>query len=309
MTMQLQHWLIAGHNYLDRHMPLNAMESFRRVLATDPDHAEAHASLAIALVQLKRLHAADLEASRALLADPEYAPAHVAKAWVHWGARRWPEAREEMARALQLEPLSGAMLISAAQLHFAVDDFTLAEKYAREGLAVTPDSCAAEVLLGELARRARDFPRAQAHALNALTLEPDDLRALTLRGWLYLDEGKLEEAREHARWALSEAPADPGAIRLLVAIKARESFILGLWWRFNSALMTGSSARAIAILLAMYVVKALVAQLSVDFGFALAADVVDVVWMAFCGLTWVGPMMFGRMLDAELASVSLRDDY
>lgn len=302
-------WFEAGMRHLDQHVDDLAIDDFRRVLSEDPDHVEAHAFLAVALVRTKRLHAADIEASKALIADSESSAAHMAKALVLHARLQWREAKEHLDAAIQAAPNRADVRVVAAEMHHAMREDDVAKRYANDALALEAELASAEVVLGQIARHARDFSAARAHAQRALEVEPHDIHALLLRGWLYLDEGNVAEARQHAVWALAEAPNHESALALIVAIKTRESFILGLWWRFNTAVMLGSRARSIAILLGLYVLKSLAALLSQDFGYAIFADFLNVLWFAFCALTWVGPAMFRRALDKELDRVELRDDF
>lgn len=67
-----------------------------------------------------------------------------------------------------------------------------------------------------------------------------------------LRRGDVSGAREHAVWALRTDGSDPDALRLLAVIKARESLLLGLWFRVGSVL-AGLGPSAMLVLLAAYV--------------------------------------------------------
>ncbi|XXY46877.1 hypothetical protein WME91_43440 [Sorangium sp. So ce269] len=70
----------------------------------------------------------------------------------------------------------------------------------------------------------------------ALKAEPEHADALILIGDVLLRRGDASGAREHAVWAIRTDVRDPDALRLLAAIKARESLLLGLWFRVSSVL-------------------------------------------------------------------------
>ncbi|KYF79642.1 hypothetical protein BE11_04420 [Sorangium cellulosum] len=59
----------------------------------------------------------------------------------------------------------------------------------------------------------------------------------------------MRGAREHAASAIRTIVSDPDALKLLAAIKARESLHLGLWFRVSSVL-AGLGPSAMRILLA-----------------------------------------------------------
>ena len=154
-----------------------------------------------------------------------------------------------------------------------------------------------------------DRTTALIHVSQALSLDPGSTEALVLRGWLHLDEGEVPLALDHAHFALREEPNHDGALRLLVAVKMRQSPLMGVWWRFNAWAVGGTHQRTIVVLVALYLVKQLAVLVADDLGFELLGDVVSYAWLAFCVYTWFGPAMFRRALDAELQGVRLRDDF
>jgi hypothetical protein len=160
-------------------------------------------------------------------------------------------------------------------------------------------------LQGSIARSRGDWAAAGRLAIEALQIEADHVDALVLRGWVALREGHVAEARDHALWALREAPSDRDALTLLVAIKARTSVTLGLWWRLNAFLWQGSSTRAVVILIVAFLFTNLARQLLSDGGYPIAADGIQLAWLGLCVYSWVGPSMFQAALERELAPVQL----
>jgi hypothetical protein len=128
-------------------------------------------------------------------------------------------------------------------------------------------------------------------------------------GNIALRRGDLEDAREHCIWALRQNPNDPSAIHLLCAIKARRSWLLGLWWRFQSFLVTFGPAWIVAILLGLYLVNRILTMVLLDMGQTDAAHTVQLAWLAFVIYTWIAPSLFQRMVQKELKQVLLRSDY
>ncbi|MGK3991099.1 tetratricopeptide repeat protein [Sorangium sp. So ce136] len=86
----------------------------------------------------------------------------------------------------------------------------------------------------------------------ALEAEPEHADALVLLGHVLLRRGDASGAREHAARALRTDVSAPDALRLLAAIKARESLLLGLWFQVSSVL-AGLGPSAMLVLLAAYV--------------------------------------------------------
>ena len=73
--------------------------------------------------------------------------------------------------------------------------------------------------------------------------KPEDLDAHVIAGLVDLVRGDDEAAERHARFALTQDSTDRDALQLWASIKARRSWTLGLWWRFNAWI--SASARAL----------------------------------------------------------------
>ena len=86
----------------------------------------------------------------------------------------------------------------------------------------------------------------------ALEAKPEhaDALVLLLLGRVLLPARDVSGAREHAVWALRTDVSAPEPLRLLAVIKARESLLLGLWFRVSSVL-AGLGPSAMLVLLAL----------------------------------------------------------
>jgi tetratricopeptide (TPR) repeat protein len=175
-------------------------------------------------------------------------------------------------------------------------------------LELDPEDIEALVSLGSLHHDRGRLAEAEDAARRALEIEPERQEALVLMGYVHLSRGDVEAAREHAIWALRATPTDAGAIRLLAAVKARQSLLWGVWYRANARLFSYGS-KAVAILLGMFVVQIFARLILSDVGLPGAADVVRLAWLALCVYSWVGPARFNAMVRKELESVRLRSDY
>lgn len=293
-----------------RHQDLyGAIETLRQALTLDADNAHAHALLAVCLHDQKRLHAAEYEARAALALDPEFPFAHYAVAIVSIAQRRFKLAEQHLQAALGLDPGNPAMLRTLAQLYSLWgrrrEVLPLLEK-AREADPNDADTWAA---LAEHHRDARDFKKAEALARHALEIDPENADALLTMGYVLLARNETQEAREHALSVLRNNALHQGAIHLLGAVKARQSPLLGVWWRFNSFFGGGSMARRVMLLIGMYLAyRASMIALD-DFGYAQAGTWVSFAWLGFCVYTWVGPAVFQKQLNRELAPATLSAKY
>lgn len=286
-----------------------AIDVLTRLLGEAPDDADAHAALALCLVSRHRLHAAKLEAAQALALEPDGVLAHLAMASVSIARREFPAAEAHLDAARAIAPEHPENYRIAATLYRNWGRNARALEEIGKAHALDPDDPGILAQYGWLmfleGRReeARDF------AERALQRDPEHVDALTLLGQCDLAAGHVEDARGHAVWALQNEPGDEGALTLLAAIKARRSWLLGLWWRFHSWLTAGSSHRAIALLVGMYLAyRATGVTLHVK-QHDDAAAWLSYAWLAFCVYTWFAPAIFRRSLKREMETVRLRPDY
>jgi hypothetical protein len=128
-------------------------------------------------------------------------------------------------------------------------------------------------------------------------------------GHLLLSQGEAETAREHAVAVLQVDPTSTGALHLIAAVKARQSWFLGPWWRAMIWLQAQGSGRSIGVLLVAYVAFRVSLQAASDLGVPELQSAISLVWLAMVAWTWVGPMVFSRMVARELDPVSLRRDF
>ena len=128
-------------------------------------------------------------------------------------------------------------------------------------------------------------------------------------GWVLLQRGQLDDAREHAAMALRANPADAEALRLLAAYKARQSRFLSLWFRWNMSMSTLGERQKVVVLLVLFIVYRLTTLILEDLGLELAAQIVSYVWLAIVAYSWIGPVLFDRMLRRELEQIRLDPNY
>lgn len=289
--------------------PQAALELMRDVLTADPEHATAHAVLALALLELRRLHAAELEARRALYEEPELPFAHYAMALVAMAKRDLPRAQEHLDTLLALEPDDPANHITMAVCLEQRGRHDEALTVLEHALTLAPDDPQVLAALGSAHHERGQHELAARYCGQALEADPEHLAAHRLRGWLDLHEGHVAQARAHACFVLGHDPADAEAIRLLVAAKARKNPLLAGWWRLNAWLERLDERRRMLVLLGSFVVYRVVTIVLRHRGLHDAAELLQWAWLGLCVYTWVGPGMFRRWLDRERAQVRLRDDY
>lgn len=285
-----------------------AIDALKRALSEEPTHAAAHALLAQSLLATRRVHAAAREAAEALLLAPELPVALYAFAAAALAQRRWTDARQALDTLLAAEPNDPHNLRLMAELRRR-DDPRAAVPLLERARALDPDDAHTLTDLGEVMLQLGDVSRADALALAALGQAPELVAAHVLAGRVALHRGDADDAREHVGAALRADPQDQGALWLLTALKARENPLLGLWWRLQVLLGDAGSGRSLAILLGMLVAVRVAVIVAEALEYPGLAMILMYVWLAFCVYTWTAPELFQRMLQRELARVTLKPGY
>ena len=291
-----------------RSLSHQAIETLREVLALDPDHPVAHALMSQALMQLRRLRAADHEAARAMTCDPYCFDAHHASALVRLEQGRYDDAQFHLTWCLDQRPSNAVSLGILGRLRVRQARFADARAVFEDALVRAPDDFVATVGLGELDLAADDGESARRRAEVALRARPEDPDALALMGRTLFQQGSVADAHQHAVWALRSDMDHSGALALLSALKARDSATAGLWWRYHGWLGRFGHTRNMVVLLAGLLVFSLLDRMARDVGVTVLVAGLEGTWLAFVTYAWLGSLWFQRALDAELGQVRLRDE-
>jgi len=308
-ALTVSRWFEQASSCLRRGDAQGAIDALKRLLGVEPEHGQAHALLALALVQAKRIHAALHEAKLAVAIEPEVAFCHYAlgRTLIVHGQLKAARAEFELARTFDPEDADNELGLALVAEFAGKPEEQL--QHLERALTLEPDRATVLSHLAEAWFRRGDDERTERYARAALEQEPEHLEALVVMGHLLLRRGQTEEAREHAFWALSNDATSASALRLLVAVKTRDNPLLGLWWRINTFLLRGSKNRTVVLLIGGYVFQRVASLYAKQHGFRLGSEVIDYAWLALCVYTWVGPSYFARQLQRELTQVQLNKDY
>ncbi|MEM1201623.1 MAG: tetratricopeptide repeat protein [Acidobacteriota bacterium] len=286
-----------------------AVESLRAVLATDPDHAGAHALLALVLLDMRRLHAAEHEAGLAQTLEPEGLLPLYASAAVAMARRRFAKAEELYRMLLELDPESPGPYRSLAGVYGLTGRDSEVGGLLEKALEVDPEDPETLEALGDWHLDAGRVDEAERWARRALEVQPEHSGGLVLMGRVLLHRDQLDDAREHAVWALQKNPSDPSALHLLTSIKARRSLVLGLWWRYSTWMGGLGDGRAILVLLGAFVLYRIGVITAEHQGSENLASYIQVLWLGLVAYTWIGPGLFSRSLQKELSTVTLNKGF
>ena len=199
-----------------------AEEQLRMVLASESSHSEAHAMLALCLVEREAWDAATEEAQQAIFHGPEEPTAHFSLARVMLKRNRLREAREAINEALRLSPWNADYFATLGAIEVAGEKWEEVLKAAQQGLEAEPEHEACENLraaaLTTLGRRSEAGLTIQ----ESLRRNPENAFTHANEGWRLLHVRQPEQAMVHFREALRLDPNMELARRGIVeAMKAR----------------------------------------------------------------------------------------
>lgn len=286
-----------------------AIDALRQLLASDPHSGEAHALLAICLMNMRRVHAAKREVQLALASDAQLPLAHYAAAQVAMALRKFSLAQEHLTQLLDMEPLNPINYRCLAELYQLTGRLAQSREPLEKALELAPDDASNLVAMAQFHRASGHWDQAHQFARQALQADPGNAGAVVVLGHLLLREGDVKGARENAIWALQENATNVAALHLLTAVKARSNLFLGAWWRFNSWMNERSATRAIVLLLFMFVAYRVVVITLTAQGYPQVAQMIDWVWLAFAAYTFAAPQIFRRLLEKELIQVKLSKEF
>lgn len=286
-----------------------AIEALRDVLTEEPDHASAHALLAHSLLATRRRHAARYEADRALACAPEFDFAHRVRAMVAMAENDLPRAEDGFRKAIELDPADAANYLAFAHLERRRGRRRQAIELIEKAIVIDGGNPQAQLARGHLELDEGRLDGAEAAARQVLSGAPDDADAQVLLGMVRLRRGDIEGARELALWALQNEADNSDALELLVDVKARQSWFLGLWWRYNVWMGGLGVERAIIVLILAYMVYSVARMALVDAGQRSMATGLTIAWLIVCIYTWSGGAMRDRMVARELAGVKLKREF
>ncbi len=123
-------------------------EFAQKALALDPELAEAHMSLALALVAVFDWRNGLKEFDRALELNPNLAFAYELQAWTLNGLGRFDEAIAKTRKAVELDPLNPFFQMSLSFYQYWAGQYDDAIAQARKTLEMDPNSTISHVLLG-----------------------------------------------------------------------------------------------------------------------------------------------------------------
>lgn len=196
----------------------------RSSLAENPQHARAHAFLALALVEQKKYEEASAEAALAVHNAPDDPFVHYITGHVFFDRNRFPESEAAAREAIRLSGGTGHPEYWSLLAHalFARERWSEALAAADQGLAIDPAHADSVNVRAMALVKLGDKQAAAQTISGALQRNPTNPASHANQGWTLLHQGDHKQALEHFREALRLNPNLEWARQgMIEALKAR----------------------------------------------------------------------------------------
>lgn len=197
----------------------------REWAAAEPQQAQAHRWLALALQQQGQLADAQASLEQALALAPDDAALHLQQAGLLLALRQIAAAGEALERSTALNPNEFSAYLMQAHLALARDDADEADRLARMAARVEPDNPELAGIQGMVALRRGDVDRALSVLSAASQQLPNDPRLLHALGFAYLGKDMLAFAEQAFRRVLELSPGTQALRGLLVQLALRQGHV------------------------------------------------------------------------------------
>lgn len=193
-----------------------ALEAARAAVAEQPQDADAHRLLAMALRQAGDTAAATAAIDHAIALAPEDADLHLARAGLLLQDRQLDEAQAALARSVGLDPNQFPAYILQAQLAIGRGDLEEADRLVRSAGRIAPEHPLIGAIEGTLALRRGDPDRALVILTEASARAPDEPQLRHALGFAYLAKGHFAFAEQAFRGMLERDPQSR-TLQMLIA--------------------------------------------------------------------------------------------
>jgi Flp pilus assembly protein TadD/peroxiredoxin len=209
------------HGFLDA-----AAESFRQVIASKPDDAEAHYNLGTLYLRKN-----DLKQARVHLEQTVKLRAAYPEAWNNLGMIAGQENQPEEAvrdfkRSLEQRPDYVTALLNLGNIHRRQGNIAESGRLLNRAVELEPENAEANYSLGMLCARQEDFSRAIKLLQKSVEIRPNYPDAVNNLGVLYVRQGKNAEALQQFTSCIRIAPnfdqAYLNLARLYVLLEEKE---------------------------------------------------------------------------------------
>ncbi len=198
-----------------------AVASYRRAIALNPDYGMAHNNLAAALNQQEEFAAGLASSERAIALIPEFFGAYVNQADALMGLERFAEAEGPLRRALDLAPDRAQTHRDLGWVLAKIGRYDEAVACLEQAIALDPDDPATHFALATTLYLRKEVPGSEAELRRAVALAPRYTAAWHELGTVLRSSGRFEEALLCFRRVVDLDPDWPEAYRSLAVTGQR----------------------------------------------------------------------------------------
>jgi len=189
------------HGFLD-----HAAASFKQVIASKPENAEAHYNLGTLYLRKNDAPQARKYLEKAVTLQPDYPEAWNNLGMIAVQQNRAGEAQQNFRRSLAQRPDYVTALLNLGGLLRRQGDMDESAKLLSRAVQLEPQNPEAHYNLGMLYARQDDLTRAESLLRKATTLRPNYADALNNLGVIFVRDGKTEAAEQQFQACISAAP-------------------------------------------------------------------------------------------------------
>lgn len=172
-----------------------SQREYQRLLATAPDSDRAHQLLAEAALAAENPSEAETEFQNALRANPRSADAALGLADLKRSQSKFDEAIAYYAQAGKVGPMSYPVAYGLGACYTYQKDYAQAAEWLRQAVALAPDSAAGHFALGNALYQSGQLEAAIPELKRSLQLEPRMKQAYFLLGRAFSKLGRQAEAQ------------------------------------------------------------------------------------------------------------------
>lgn len=182
---------------IDSHRPDQASELLEEYLVQEPDDAEAHVLLGLALCMQMQIKKGLECIDHGIALNPEESRGHVAKGIVLGLGHKFGPALKSFEQALRLEPDDAEIFGHRSEVYLAKEDWEKALEDAERGIELDPEEKRSWVSKSMALIRLGKLEEAEQALQSAARLRPAHVEVITCRGHLALEQGDVHQARLH----------------------------------------------------------------------------------------------------------------
>ena len=262
-----------------------AEQELRGALGQDPQHAYAHALLALTLMHRDQHKEATQEAQAAIHLAPDFAFAHYALSKVWYNRDHYDKSRAAIEEAIRLDPEDADYRFMLGAIHYDERDWGEALRCAEEGLRLDAENGSCTNLRAMALVKLGRGDEAGQTIHDALARDPENTATHANKGWALLHEGNANEALVHFREALRLNPHNEWARQGIVeAMKARNP-IYSAMLRYFLWMSTLSKRQQWMVIFGGYFLSRITGLLG--------------LWALFVLMTWTAEPLFNLVLRLD----------